>query len=230
MKETCREAVISAFERLERRTSRIDFELLEVVKEVLDHTAEFRESTIRTHVSARMCIQAPENHDPKYDDLDRVGIGRYRRHISENSAETSSGNSQVQRTVEPEMVSWLSRELGCDLHPKRIELGDGVRLELDAYNEEPPIICEAWAHQGSPKSAQKFKVMNDAMKLVLARNYVGQSARAILLFADQEAAKHFLGNTWQALALRENRIEVFVAELSEALKSEIRAAQITQYR
>lgn len=72
MAATCREAVLEAFIRLESRSSRKDFDLSEIVKEVLATTGNFAESTIRTHVSSKMCAQAPTNHAMKYSDLDRI--------------------------------------------------------------------------------------------------------------------------------------------------------------
>ena len=76
---TCREAIIEAFVRLEGQGFRKDFDLSEIVKEVLAITGNFAESTIRTHVTSKMCAQAPTNHAMKYSDLDRIGAGRYRR-------------------------------------------------------------------------------------------------------------------------------------------------------
>lgn len=144
--------------------------------------------------------------------------------------ELSPGDSRVQRNAEFAMVSWLGFELGCVLEPKRIILPNGSRLELDAFCNEPLVICEAWAHQGPPKSAQKTKIMNDAMKLLAARRVVGEHARAVLLFADDEAASHFRRQTWQATALAESRIEVMIARLPNELKADIRIAQTRQYR
>lgn len=144
--------------------------------------------------------------------------------------ELSPGDSRVQRNAELAMISWLGTELGCELGPQRINLPDGSRLELDAFCMEPLVICEAWAHQGPPKSAQKYKVMNDAIKLLTARRVLGEHARAVLLFADDEAASHFRRQTWQATALSEGRIEVMVANLPDELRAEIRAAQTRQYR
>lgn len=142
----------------------------------------------------------------------------------------SPGDSRVQRDAERTMVAWLEIELGCKLEPKRIDLPDGSWLALDAYCEDPLVICEAWAHQGPPKSAQKMKIMNDAMKLLAARRIVGEHARAILLFADDEAASRFGRKTWHATALAESRIEVMVARLPDDLRADIRTAQTRQYR
>jgi hypothetical protein len=76
---SCRSEVLSAFSRLERRHGRVEFELDEVVQEVLTATGRFAESTIRTHVTSVMCVQAPANHAVRHRDLDRVRRGVYRR-------------------------------------------------------------------------------------------------------------------------------------------------------
>ena len=148
----------------------------------------------------------------------------------DNDSVLSPGDSQVQRDAELAMVSWLGVVVGCELKPQRINLANGSRVELDAFSNEPLVICEAWAHQGPPKSAQKYKIMNDAMKLLAVRRAIGENARAILLFGDEEAANLFRRQTWQATALAECHIEVMVAKLSDNLKEEIRAAQTRQYR
>ena len=81
MRQTCREAVLAAFERLERRHGRKVFDLWEIVQEVLTATDHFAESTIRTQVGSVMCVQAPTNHATTYEDLDRVDRGKYRRRL-----------------------------------------------------------------------------------------------------------------------------------------------------
>lgn len=51
------------------------------VEEVVDYLrrrdTEFAESTIRTHVTSRMCANAPDNHGSVYGDFVRVDRGRY---------------------------------------------------------------------------------------------------------------------------------------------------------
>lgn len=79
MKQTCREAILDAFDRLESQHGKKAFNVSEIVKEVFTETNDFAESTIRTHVTSRMCMQAPQNHWPKYTDLDRIAPGEYRR-------------------------------------------------------------------------------------------------------------------------------------------------------
>lgn len=127
------------------------------------------------------------------------------------------------------MLDWLSRKLGVTLLPERLRLGDG-HLEIDGVSEDHGVLVEAWAHQGPPKAAQKAKVTNDAFKLLAARRLVDHEVRLILLFADEEAARPFIGGTWRAAALRETGIEVEVAQLPARVRERIRLAQTRQYR
>jgi hypothetical protein len=76
---TCRDAVLDAFTRLERRCGSRDFPLAEIVTETLARDPQFAESTVRTHVTSRMCASAPDHHPTTYPDLERLGRGRYRR-------------------------------------------------------------------------------------------------------------------------------------------------------
>ncbi len=76
---TCRDEVLAAFDRLERRHGSTTFDLAEIVREVEAAGTSYEESTIRTHVSSRMCADAPDHHGTTYADLERVGRGRYRR-------------------------------------------------------------------------------------------------------------------------------------------------------
>jgi hypothetical protein len=79
---TCRDAVLDAFRRLERRHGRGVFKLEEIVNEVLAHDRQFKESTVRTHVTSRMCADAPDHHDSVYDDLERTARAHYRRRVT----------------------------------------------------------------------------------------------------------------------------------------------------
>jgi len=79
MQLTCREVILEAFVRLENREHRKTFKVAEIVEELLAVTSDFTESTIRTHVTSRLCIQAPPNHFTRYEDLDRMSRGEYKR-------------------------------------------------------------------------------------------------------------------------------------------------------
>jgi hypothetical protein len=139
------------------------------------------------------------------------------------------GDSRVQRDAEILMLDWLAQELGVEVHPRRVEVGDGY-LEIDGVSDDSRVLVEAWAHQGPPKAAQKAKVTNDAFKLLAARRLLDGGARLILLLADEAAARPFVAGTWRAAALQEAGIEVLVAELPDQVRELIRAAQARQYR
>lgn len=79
MERTCRDAVLDAFTRLERRHGRTDFRLEDIVSETLSSDPQFKESTVRAHVTSRMCAEATPHHGTTYDDLTRVDWGIYRR-------------------------------------------------------------------------------------------------------------------------------------------------------
>ncbi len=76
---TCRDAVLDAFSRLEQRHGRRDFQLDEIVAETVAYDPQYKKSTVRTHVTSRMCVDAPEHHASVYGDLTRVDRGIYRR-------------------------------------------------------------------------------------------------------------------------------------------------------
>jgi len=54
-----------------------EFRPQEIVQEVVSRGTAYKETTIRTHVSSLMCMNAPDHHEIAYDDLIRVSRGRY---------------------------------------------------------------------------------------------------------------------------------------------------------
>ena len=54
--------------------------------------------------------------------------------------------------------------------------------------------------------------------------------KLIIAFADQQAAKSFLGKSWKAEALRLWSIDVVVVELTADVRSGITDAQVRQFR
>jgi hypothetical protein len=128
------------------------------------------------------------------------------------------------------MMAALSRKLGHPLKPKRVPLPDGGRVEVDGVCGNPNILCEAWAHQGPPKSAQKTKVLTDALKLAFLAQLLPRRPRLILLFSDQAAARPFGGGSWYAQAIRQLGIGIEVVELPPDVKAGLLHAQARQYR
>jgi hypothetical protein len=109
MERTCREAVLAAFERLEIREKRDAFYLKEIIAEVMRSTSKYAESSIRTHITSLMCVQAPNHHGRKFNDFDRIDTGLYRRHAgtatSEEPKKTNSRSIRNLGTVENDQRS-----------------------------------------------------------------------------------------------------------------------------
>ncbi len=145
-----------------------------------------------------------------------------------------ASDSSAQRAAEMVVTDLLSKQLGVTLAKRTFALPNGGRIEIDAASETPLIFCEIWAHQGVPKSAQKAKVMTDAMKLVYARSLVadGRTPQLKFVFADEEAAAHFrpTSTSWMAAALTAVAVEVVVVKLPDDVRQAVIAAQDRQYR
>jgi hypothetical protein len=76
---TARDEILDALPRLRARLGRDDFTPAEIIQELHRVGSIYSDSTIRTHVISRMCSNAADNHAVVYDDLERIGHGRYRQ-------------------------------------------------------------------------------------------------------------------------------------------------------
>jgi hypothetical protein len=140
-------------------------------------------------------------------------------HPSRSSEQQQSGGS---------LVHLLSRELGVQLRSAILPLHDGCTVQIDGFSKARRLMCEAWSHMGRPRGSQPDKVMSDALKLIFCEKSLGGSFRKILVFADEAAAKPFIGNSWQAACLRQQGIEVQVLALPDDLVKQISDAQNRQ--
>lgn len=146
--------------------------------------------------------------------------------------EPVAGDSAEQRAAEETMLELLQRELGVKFRKHRLVTERGAWTEIDGLCDNPPILVEAWAHQGPPKSAQKAKVMTDALKLIWAATTFRPGARKILLFSDEAAAARFRPGrtTWSGTALAHFGVEIRVVDLPEDQRAAVRRAQKRQFR
>lgn len=140
------------------------------------------------------------------------------------------GDSPEQRAAEGALIAGLARRLGVTLAKKRIALPEGGALEIDGVSESPPIICEAWAHLGRAKTAQKHKLLTDAFKLIYAAQFLPKETRKILVVADPKAVRHLDGKGWMAQALRANGVTIEVVDLPSDSVEALRRAQERQFR
>jgi len=80
-----------------------------------------------------------------------VIVGSFMKTQNENRAQ---GDSIEQREAELLLIAALGERLGVQLSKHRFNLPEGGWLEIDGMCQVPPLLCEAWAHHGKPKSAQ----------------------------------------------------------------------------
>lgn len=75
---TARDEVLAAAQTLAGKSPDGTFSVEEVVSLMRRNGSSYKESTIRTHVSSRMCANAPDHHAVTYRDFIRTDVGRYR--------------------------------------------------------------------------------------------------------------------------------------------------------
>jgi hypothetical protein len=75
---SAREEILAAARTLAGRSSDGSFTLMQIITSLRRAGSRYAESTIRTHVTSRMCADAPDHHGTTYDDFERLGGGRYR--------------------------------------------------------------------------------------------------------------------------------------------------------
>jgi hypothetical protein len=75
---TARSEILATARKLAGQSADGSFTLLQILAEMRRAGSRYTESTIRTHVTSRMCADAPAHHGTTYDDFQRIGGGRYR--------------------------------------------------------------------------------------------------------------------------------------------------------
>jgi len=68
--------------------------------------------------------------------------------------EQHPSNSQIQQAAEKVMMERLGVMIGATLESAVVDLGDGVRIQVDGVSRQPPVLVEASARQGKPRGAQ----------------------------------------------------------------------------
>ncbi|MGW8439206.1 hypothetical protein ACWGKS_29020 [Nocardiopsis sp. NPDC055879] len=141
------------------------------------------------------------------------------------------GASTEQQLAERIILDEAGTLLGTRLDPREILTPTGARVEVDGADQDLTVLVEAWAHQGPVKSAQRHKVLSDALKLVWISSTLSPRPRMVLCLSDQEAARPFLGErSWAAAALLDLGVEVLVIHLPDHVRARLRQAQHRQHR
>jgi len=75
---TCRDEILACANRIVQQKGINEFSLREIIDCMEAAGTKYKESTIRTHVTSRMCANAPKHHATKFNDFERISHGIYR--------------------------------------------------------------------------------------------------------------------------------------------------------
>lgn len=139
-------------------------------------------------------------------------------------------DSTAQRAAEPLILAAVAAHIGLELEPARLDLGDGVRVEIDGASADRSVLVEAYAHIGALRGAQPKKLATDAFKLVWAGGRLG-ATRLIVAVADVAAEAYLLRpRAWLTAAMRDSQVEVMRVSIDSAARARVIEAQRIQFR
>lgn len=75
---TCRDEILTVANNLSEQSDSGEFTLEDILTAMKKLGSQYTESTIRTHVSSRLCSNAPDNHAVTYNDLIRINSSTYK--------------------------------------------------------------------------------------------------------------------------------------------------------
>ena len=79
---------------------------------------------------------------------------------------THPSDSSVQQAAEKEILAFASEKLGVQLEARFVDIEPQIRLQVDGFNENAKVLCEACAHIGKLKPAQERKIEGDILKML----------------------------------------------------------------
>lgn len=83
-RSSCRDEVLLATHSIVKQKGTNRFTVQEVVDHLKAMKSTYPESTIRTHVTSRCCMNAPNNHSTVFADFERIDRGVYRIFVGED--------------------------------------------------------------------------------------------------------------------------------------------------
>ena len=75
---SCRDDILECVKRVTSSKASDEFTIQEILDCMRAGGTKYAESTIRTHITSRLCVNAPSHHAVRYPDLERTGDGTYR--------------------------------------------------------------------------------------------------------------------------------------------------------
>lgn len=74
---TCREEILQTVNFIINEKGVNEFTVKEVVQYMINNNTTFKETTIKTHITSRLCSNSPQNHLVVYNDFKRIKPGLY---------------------------------------------------------------------------------------------------------------------------------------------------------
>lgn len=78
MYASCRDELFEVVTKLVNEKKKNEFTVTEAIEAMMNNNSVYSESTIRTHITSRCCINAPKHHQTTFDDYERIDRGIYR--------------------------------------------------------------------------------------------------------------------------------------------------------
>jgi len=113
--------------------------------------------------------------------------------------EKHDSDSTPQREVE----DFVIKKLGLKQKEKPLVISE-VSFEFDGVSDDECTVAEVYAGTGKLKSAQRFKISQDILKMVLYEKLTNKSIKKMIVVVDESIAdelnfqKH-MHNKWQQL-------------------------------
>jgi hypothetical protein len=148
---TARTDILEAIERIEHRSGRDTFTILEVLDDLRRRGTRYAESTIRTHIGCHMCANAGHHHPVAHPDLERVDRGLYRRLQRAPTTAPSStpppalSSSSAERITEDEVKRAVAAHLEAQGYTVQVAWGGTRGIDIDARRGSERIVLEAKA-------------------------------------------------------------------------------------
>ena len=141
-----------------------------------------------------------------------------------------ASDSGAQRAAEPLIVDAVAAFVGVELAAETIDLGDGVKVQIDGASVDRSLLVEAFAHVGPLLSGQSRKLTTDAFKLVWAGGRLG-SKRLVIAVVDEDAEAYLLRpRAWLTAAIRDSGVEVVRVSIDAEAQARVVDAQRVQFR
>ncbi|WP_444875871.1 DUF7669 domain-containing protein [Aneurinibacillus soli] len=78
MANSCRAEILATVHSIVRNKGINEFTVNEVVEYLSQNNTVYKPQSIRTHITSRCCVNAPDHHAVVYDDFERIGRGVYK--------------------------------------------------------------------------------------------------------------------------------------------------------